>query len=94
MGWVLAVVQLITQLPFTAASGLGVREVTLVALLTTMGVSADLALALSLLLLVRGVLIAMTGGVVEAFWVLSHGQPVLPSNPPLNGKSINLIKEP
>jgi len=36
MGWVLAVVQLITQLPFAAASGLGVREVTLVALLTTM----------------------------------------------------------
>ena len=95
MGWVLALVTLLTQLPFAAAGGLGVREVTIVALLTSMGASADLALALSLLLLVRGVLIAMVGGVTEVIWVLSHGRtPLLPDNPPLNGKSASQMKEP
>jgi len=94
MGWVLALVTLLTQLPFLAASGLGVREVTLVALLAAMGASADLALALSLLLLVRGVLIAMAGGVVEVIWVLRHGRtPLVPNNPPVNGKGANRIKE-
>jgi uncharacterized membrane protein YbhN (UPF0104 family) len=95
MGWVLALVTLITQLPFAAAGGLGVREVTMVALLAAMGVSADLALALSLLLLVRGVLIAMIGGVVEVIWVLSHDRTSLqPSNLPINGKGANRMKEP
>jgi uncharacterized protein (TIRG00374 family) len=93
MGWVLALVQLLTQLPFAAAGGLGIREVTIVALLTTLGVNADLALALSLLLLVRGILIAISGGVVEAVWVLRHDRPLLPSNPPINSNSANHIKE-
>jgi len=94
MGWVLALVTLLTQLPFAAAGGLGVREVTIVALLTTMGVSADLALALSLLLLVRGVLIAMAGGVTEVIWVLSHGRtPLVPGNPQINGKGANQMEE-
>lgn len=95
MGWVLALVSLITQLPFAAAGGLGVREVTMVALLAAMGVSADLALALSLLLLVRGVLIAMIGGVVEVIWVLSHDRTSLqPGNLPINGKGAKRMKEP
>jgi uncharacterized protein (TIRG00374 family) len=65
MGWIQAVLLLATQLPFTVAGGLGVREVTLVAILSMFGISADLALALSFLLLIRGVVVSMLGGILE-----------------------------
>jgi uncharacterized protein (TIRG00374 family) len=66
MGWIQAVIMLATQLPFAVAGGVGIREVTLVAILATFGVSAELALALSFLLLLRGFLQGLLGGVVEA----------------------------
>ena len=65
MGWISSIVLLATQLPFTVAGGLGVREVTLVAILPTLGVSAELALAFSFLLFIRGVVIALIGGLIE-----------------------------
>lgn len=66
MGWIQAVILFATQLPFAVAGGLGIREVTLIAILATFGVSAELALALSFLLLLRGFLLGLLGGVVEA----------------------------
>lgn len=65
MGWIQAVVLIATQLPFTVAGGLGVREVTLVAILANFGVSPDLALALSFLIFIRGVVLSLLGGLVE-----------------------------
>jgi uncharacterized membrane protein YbhN (UPF0104 family) len=72
MGWILAIVSLTAQLPFTMAEGLGVREVTMVALLALIGISAEQALALSFLIFIRGVLIALLGGVLEAIDTLRH----------------------
>ncbi|MFM8321421.1 MAG: lysylphosphatidylglycerol synthase transmembrane domain-containing protein [Chloroflexota bacterium] len=66
LGWIQAVVLLATQLPFAVAGGLGIREVTLVAAMGAYGVSAEQALALSFLMFVRGILIALLGGVTEA----------------------------
>jgi uncharacterized protein (TIRG00374 family) len=66
MGWIQAVILFATQLPFTVAGGLGVREVTLVAILSTFGVSADQALALSFLIFFRGILLGLVGGLIEA----------------------------
>jgi uncharacterized protein (TIRG00374 family) len=66
MGWIQSIVYLASQLPFAVAGGLGVREVTLVALLSTFGISAERALALSFLIFIRGILIALLGGVGEA----------------------------
>jgi uncharacterized membrane protein YbhN (UPF0104 family) len=70
MGWIQAVLLFATQLPFAVAGGLGIREVALIAILATFGVSADLALALSFLLLMRGFLLGLAGGVVEAVEIL------------------------
>jgi uncharacterized protein (TIRG00374 family) len=65
MGWIYSVTILVSQLPFAFAGGLGVREVTLVAILALFGVGAETALAFSLLLFLRGVLIALIGGFQE-----------------------------
>ena len=65
MGWVYSVVILASQLPFAFAGGLGIREVTLIALLSTFGIGADLALAFSLLLFVRGIFLSLVGGLLE-----------------------------
>ena len=70
MGWIQAIVLFATQLPFTVAGGVGVREVTLVAILPTLGVSAELALALSLLMFLRSILIGLCGGIIEAYGTL------------------------
>jgi uncharacterized membrane protein YbhN (UPF0104 family) len=51
-------------IPFSI-SGLGVREVTFVALLVPYGIASDDALALSLLVFVRGLAFALTGGIYE-----------------------------
>jgi uncharacterized membrane protein YbhN (UPF0104 family) len=67
IGWIEAILSLATQLPFAVAGGLGIREVTLVAILSTFDVSAELALAFSFLLLVRGLLLSLVGGAAEAF---------------------------
>ncbi len=75
MGWIQAVVLFTTQLPFAVAGGLGIREVTLVALLATYGVGAELSLAFSFLLFVRGVIISLTGGITEGIQALRAARP-------------------
>lgn len=86
MGWIQAVILFASQLPFAVAGGLGIREVTLIAILASFGVSAELALALSFLLMLRGFLLGLVGGVVEAIDVLrtkrSAGAVSLPAETP------------
>jgi uncharacterized protein (TIRG00374 family) len=94
VGWILALVQLLTQLPFAAAGGLGIREVTIVALMASLGIGAELALALSFLLFVRGILIAVTGGIVEAIWLLRHDRPLLPNRSTLESQQADHFEEP
>ncbi len=66
MGWIRSIVLLAAFLPFSFAGGLGVREITLVVVLSTFDVSAELAIAFSLLLLARGFLLGLAGGLLEA----------------------------
>lgn len=70
VGWIYCAVILLTQLPFVFAGGLGVREVALVAILSVFHISADLALAFSFLLFVRGIFLSLLGGGIEAVQVL------------------------
>lgn len=66
MGWIQSIVNLASQLPFAVAGGLGIREVTLVALLSIFNINAEQALALSFLIFIRGFLLALLGGIGEA----------------------------
>jgi len=70
MGWIQAVVSLASQLPFTVGEGLGIREVTLVAVLSLFGINAANALAFSFLMFIRSFLIALIGGILEAIQAL------------------------
>jgi len=65
LGWIQSVVEIATQMPFAIAGGIGIREVTLVAIMPTLGIGADIALAFSLLLFVKGVLLSILGGLIE-----------------------------
>jgi len=67
IGWINSIILIATQLPFTVAGGFGIREVTLVAILPMLGVSTELALAFSFLLFIRGVVLALLGGLLEVF---------------------------
>jgi len=78
MGWIQAAILLATSLPFAVAGGVGIREVTLVAMLAAEGVNAELALALSFLLFVRGLLIGLFGGLLEALRILRQRRPPAP----------------
>ncbi len=66
LGWTLSIMSLATQFSFTMMEGLGVREVTLVALLSLFNISSEQALAFSLLIFARGLITALLGGVIEA----------------------------
>jgi uncharacterized protein (TIRG00374 family) len=64
LGWIRSFVAIAMFIPFSI-SGLGVREVTFVALLVPYGVPSDAALALSLLVFSRGLAFALLGGILE-----------------------------
>ncbi len=64
LAWVRSVFTLLVMLPISI-SGLGVREVTFVSILTQYGVSAGSALMLSLVLFFRGLVFALVGGLYE-----------------------------
>lgn len=70
IGWIYAVINLGSQIPFVPAGGLGLREVTLVSLLPLFGIGTDLALAFSFLLFARGIINALIGGLVEGIQTL------------------------
>jgi uncharacterized membrane protein YbhN (UPF0104 family) len=72
LGWTLSILTLATQFSFTMMEGLGVREVTLVALLSLFNISSEQALAFSLLIFARGLITALLGGVIEALDALRN----------------------
>ncbi len=65
IGWVRSALQIILMLPISL-SGLGVREGSLILMLQPYGVSAPAAVALSLLILGRGLVSPAIGGLLEA----------------------------
>jgi uncharacterized protein (TIRG00374 family) len=65
MGWIFSVVSLFALIPFTYAGGLGVREVGLVFLLSSFGVNSETAIAFSLLIFTRILLLGLVGGLLE-----------------------------
>lgn len=71
LGWVRSAIDLLLILPISIA-GVGVRDASLVALLSPLGVSSSMALAFSFSLLGVTLLIAIIGGLVEALRVY-HG---------------------
>ncbi|MBN1535531.1 MAG: flippase-like domain-containing protein [Anaerolineales bacterium] len=68
--WISSVVVLLTQLPIAVAGGFGVREASLVALMATFGIRGEQALAYSFLLFLRGVLISLSGGLLDLIQTL------------------------
>jgi uncharacterized protein (TIRG00374 family) len=64
LAWVRSVFTLLVMLPISI-SGLGVRELTFVSILTQYGVPAGSALMLSLVLFFRGLIFALVGGLYE-----------------------------
>ena len=67
MGGISSLILLASQLPFAVAGGLGIREASLVAILPAYGASVERALAFSFLLFIRGVVLSLFGGVMEAY---------------------------
>ena len=67
LGWMRSFFFLTSLTPFTLVGGIGLREVSIVWILTTIGIHADLATAYSFLSYVRSVLISLTGGLIELF---------------------------
>jgi len=65
MGWIQSIVMLFALIPFTFAGGLGVREVGLVFMLSSFGVQPETAIAFSLLLFARQLLLGIAGGISE-----------------------------
>jgi uncharacterized membrane protein YbhN (UPF0104 family) len=73
LGWIRSVVQAVTSLPLSI-SGLGVREGGMIMLLEPYGISGARAVALSFLMLGRGLLLGMVGGLLEARDHLASGK--------------------
>jgi hypothetical protein len=71
IGWIRTCVMLVTLLPLSIM-GLGVRETSLIAILGIYGLSPALAVAYSLLLLSRTVLIGLFGGALELWNVFRY----------------------
>ena len=88
LGWTLSVMSLATQFSLAMMEGLGVREVTLVALLSLFDVSAEQALAFSLLIFGRGLVTALLGGLIEAFDALRKDRGPAPDRISSEGKEI------
>jgi uncharacterized protein (TIRG00374 family) len=65
LGWMKSIFFLVALTPFTLAGGLGLREVSVVLVLSAFGVSAGLAAAFSFLMYVRSVVISLIGGLLE-----------------------------
>lgn len=64
--WLFSIISVVTLLPISF-SGLGVREGTMILLLSQAGIQMSSALSLSILIFTMGVIIALIGGVLELF---------------------------
>jgi len=65
-----ALTLLASNLPINLSPGVGMREISLVALLVAMGVTLEYASAMSLLVLARAIFSGLLGGVIEAVTIL------------------------
>jgi uncharacterized protein (TIRG00374 family) len=65
LGWMRSIFFLVSLAPFTLTGGIGLREVSIVWVLTAMGVHADLAVAFSFLVYARSAISSLTGGLIE-----------------------------
>jgi uncharacterized protein (TIRG00374 family) len=65
LGWTRSVILLAALTPLSIAGGLGIREVSLVVMLSLYGVEAEIALAFSLLLFSRNIFLSLIGGFLE-----------------------------
>jgi len=88
LGWALSIMSLATQFTLSIMEGLGVREVTLVAVLSLFNISAEQALAFSFLIFCRGVIISLLGGLIEALNTLQNNRSTTPDTIPGEGKEI------
>ena len=70
IGWIYAIIYIASTMPFAIAGGIGIRELTLVAILSTFGVKPEVALAFSLLIFARMAFVSITGGVLEMLQTL------------------------
>ena len=76
LGWIRAALDLLLILPISIA-GLGVRDVSLVAMLNHFGVAPTAALAFSFVLLARTLFVALLGGLVEGWRIYYYVAPGL-----------------
>lgn len=65
LGWIQAIVDLASITPLSIAGGLGIREVSHVVLLSLYEIEAEVALAFSLLLFARTLILSLMGGIIE-----------------------------
>ena len=66
--WLFSVVSVASLLPISF-SGLGIREGTVIVLLSQIGIQKSIALSLSMLIFITGVFLGLTGGIIELFSV-------------------------
>jgi uncharacterized membrane protein YbhN (UPF0104 family) len=69
LGWLRALSFLAALAPFTLFGGIGLREVSLVVILTAFDISPDLAVAYSFLIYARGAVFSLLCGVIEFFLI-------------------------
>ena len=67
LGWMRAIFFLSALAPFTFIGGIGLREVSVVYIMSTFGINTELATAYSFLLYTRSVILYLSGGLVELF---------------------------
>ena len=72
LGWTMSIILLASYLPISFAGGLGIREVSLVVLLSMFGIEAEIALAFSLLIFTRAIVLSLIGGVIEIYEVIQN----------------------
>jgi len=65
LGWMRSIFFMASLIPVTLVGGLGLRELSVVALMSAFGIPADLAGAYAFLLYVRSVILSLTGGMIE-----------------------------
>lgn len=71
LGWMRSIFFLSSLAPFTLVGGVGLREVSMVFVMSSYGIATELAVAYSFLAYTRSVLLYFTGGIIELFSVFS-----------------------
>lgn len=72
LGWTQSVIFLTALTPLSIAGGLGIRDISLVFLLSLFGIEPEVALAFSLMIFFRGFLLSAIGGIIEFIEILKN----------------------